>query len=125
MKVQIKSLLVGVFASAFATQALAYTISGVIPPGHTPVVINLHRPIGPGLIRFVFSAPRKDAGVLYALDFCIGPAANPCGRPGAHVVNVPVGATRSANFSSALFSTNVLVVGQGTRVPAPYSVRVN
>jgi len=125
MRTLSKALLIGALAGALPAQALAYTISGVIPPGHDPVVINLHKPIRPGKLTFTFIAPPKNAGVRYALDFCIGPAENPCGRPDSHVVNVPEGEARTESFNSALFSTNVLVVGQGTREAVPYTVQVN
>lgn len=103
-----------IVACAFTAPALAYTINGTI----------LHRPLQPSLMRFKFSAPPKNAGVPYALDFCIGPAANPCGLPSSHVINVPEGQERFADFDSALFRTNILVVGQGTRVAVPFSVEV-
>jgi hypothetical protein len=126
MRTSIKALMLGIAACALASPASAYTINGVIPAGTTPVVINLRQPIRPGLLRFRFYAPPKNAGVPYAIDFCIGPAFNPCGLPAptSHVINVPKGQVRSANFDSGIFATNVFVVGQGTRVPVPYSVQV-
>jgi hypothetical protein len=117
--------LAGVVVWALPAPAFAYTISGTIPPGRTPVVINLHKPIGPGLVKFKFSAPSVNAGVRYVVGFCIGKRTNPCGMPTSRVVNVPQGQVRSASFPSTLFSTNILVAGQGTRVPVPYSVQVN
>jgi hypothetical protein len=124
MKTPIKAMMVGAAACALSAQAFAYTINGVIPPGTTPVVINLQKPIRPGLMKFRFYAPPKNAGVPYALDFCIGLSVNPCGLPGSHVVNVPKGQVRSAAFPSATFATDVLVVGQGTKVPVPFSVQI-
>jgi hypothetical protein len=122
----IKALVIGIAACTLASPTSAYTINGVIPPGTTPVVINLRQPIKPGLLRFRFYARPTNAGVPYAIDFCIGPAFNPCGLPAptSHVINVPKGQVRSANFDSGIFATNVFVVGQGTRVPVPYSVQV-
>jgi hypothetical protein len=125
MKVVIKALLVGVLASAFAAPVFAYTISGVIPPGTRPVRINLRRPVFPGPLRFTFTAPRRNAGVAYALNFCVGVAANPCGLPTSRVTVVPMGQSRTATYSSSLFASNILVVSQGTRVAVPYTVRVN
>ena len=125
MKLLTKALLVGVLASALSPPAFAYTINGVIPPGTRPVVIHLRRPIRPVLLRFTFSAPPKNAGVPYALNFCVGLAVNPCGQPTSHVINVPEGQSRNTTFDSNIFNTRILVVGQGTRVAVPYSVRVN
>ncbi|HXQ14364.1 MAG TPA: hypothetical protein VN814_07060 [Caulobacteraceae bacterium] len=125
MKTHAKALLVGVLASALSAPAFAYTINGVIPPGATPVVIHLPRPSRPILLRFTFIAPRKNAGVRYALNFCVGLAANPCGQPTSRVINVPEGQSRNTTFDSNIFNTRILVVGQGTRVAVPYSVRVN
>jgi hypothetical protein len=125
MKTPIKAMLVGVGACALAAPALAYTISGTIPAGARSVAIKLHRPIPPGFVKLTLNAPPKNAGVAYALDFCIGPAANPCGLPTDRVVNVPEGQTRVEVVPSAIFSGNVFVVGQGTRVPVPYSVQVD
>jgi hypothetical protein len=124
MNTLIKAVMAAIVACAFTAPAFAYTINGTIPPGRAPVVIHLHRPLQPSLMRFKFSAPPKNAGVPYALDFCIGPAANPCGLPSSHVINVPEGQERFADFDSALFRTNILVVGQGTRVAVPFSVEV-
>jgi len=125
MKPALLSAMAGAALCALAGPAGAYTINGVIPPGRAPVVIALRRPIRPGVISFEFSAPRVNAGVPYAVDFCLGPRANPCGLPGARVVNVPEGQSRSAAFSSILLTRNVLVAGQGTRVAVPFSVTVN
>jgi hypothetical protein len=124
MKTPIKALMVAVVACGLPAQAFAYTISGVIPPGKTPVVIKLHKPIKPGLMKLTFSAPPKNAHVPYALDFCIGPRENPCGLPNDRVVNVPEGQTRSETVDSAIFSHDVLVVGQGTTVAVPFSVQI-
>jgi hypothetical protein len=124
MKTPLEALLVAVLAGTLPAQALAYTISGVIPPGRTPVVIDLRRPLPRFRVPFTFSAPRTNAGVRYALSFCLGPAANPCGMPTSHVVNVPEGQSRTTSFPTILFGTNILVVGQGTRVAVPFTVQV-
>ena len=125
MKIAIKSTMIGVAACAFAAPAFAYTISGTIPPGHRPVVIPLHRPIKPGFMKLSLTAPPKNAGVPYALDFCIGPAANPCGLPTDRVFTVDKGQTRIESVDAAIFQTNVFVVGQGTRIALPYVVKVD
>jgi hypothetical protein len=103
---------------------LTGTIPGTTPP--TPVVILEANPhIGSGCpLKFKFSAPLPDseAPVPYALSFCIGPAANPCGLPTSFVVVVPGGQERLAVVDPGTFKTNVLTVGQGTKVPIPFSV---
>jgi hypothetical protein len=107
-------------ATAMATQ----TIRGVLPPGHRSVILAVKKPSLVQPLNFRFYAPPVNAGVDYALDFCIGPRANPCGLPGDIVVNVPMGQTRLGTYSSGLFVTNVLTVGQGTRSSVPYLVTI-
>jgi hypothetical protein len=111
----------------FARQAFAFiTLNGTIPAGTTPVVILKanNEPGATGVIKFKFSAPAHDAGVPYALSFCIGPASNPCGLPTSYVVEVPGGQERLAVVNANVFATNVLVVGQGTKRPVPFAVTI-
>jgi hypothetical protein len=124
MKTAIKAMLLAAVACACSTQAFGYTIHGTIPAGRRPVVIHLRKPLPPGFLRFTFYAPPVNAHVPYAITFCIGPAANPCGLPTDYTVEVPAGQTRTGVVNSALLRTNIFVVGQGTRVPVPYSVTV-
>jgi hypothetical protein len=127
MKFAFKVLLVGVAACTFVAPASAYTINGTIP-AHSPpqsVVINLHRPIKPGFMKFTISAPKHNAGVAYSHAYCIGPAANPCGSVGSRVVTVPEGETRDVIVPSSIFLTAIFVVGQGTKVTVPYAVTVD
>ena len=97
------------------------TIPGTTPP--TPVVIlEANAGIGPGgILKFKFSAPTPGA---YAFNFCIGPAANPCGLPTSYVVVVPGGQERLALVEASVFKNNVLVVGQGTTEPLPFAVTI-
>jgi hypothetical protein len=125
MKPPIKAAMAGIAACSLPALASAYTISGVIPPGKSPLVIKLHQPIKPGYLKLTFTAPKKNAHVPYALDFCIGPVENPCGLPDDRVVNVPEGQTKSETVDAAIFAANVLVVGQGTAVALPYTVQVS
>jgi hypothetical protein len=124
MKTMIKAMMIGVAACALAAPAFAYTIIGTIPPGHT-VVIPLHRPIKPGFMKLSLTAPPKNAGTPYALDFCIGPAANPCGLLTDRDFSVSKGQTRIEAVDAAVFRTNVFVVVQGTRIALPYVVKVD
>jgi len=107
---------------------MSITLTGTIPPGGTPVVILEANPeIGPGCpLKFKFSAPLPDSKVPvpYALNFCIGPAVNPCGESVSFVVVVPGGQERLAVVDPGIFKNNVLVVGQGTAVPIPFAVTV-
>jgi hypothetical protein len=120
----------GIFAAAamicsLPAMAMAgQTIRGVLPPGHRSAILAVKKPNLVQPLNFRFYAPPVNAGVDYALDFCIGPRSNPCGLPGDIVVNVPMGQTRLATYSSGLFVTNVLVVGQGTRSSVPYLVTI-
>jgi len=101
----------------------AITLTGTIPTGQrTVVIIPANGQTGArGTLKFLFSAPTAGA---YSLSFCIGPAANPCGTPGAYIVNVPGGQQRLAVVDASFFVDKVLVVGQGTSVALPFSVTV-
>lgn len=118
------SLLTGIAACAISTHAFSYTLSGTIPPGKTPVVIDLHKLLAKGNVSFTFKAPAVNAGVRYDVAFCIGPADNPCGSPLSESISVPAGETRTFSIDALTFSCNVLVAAQGTRVAVPYSVDV-
>jgi hypothetical protein len=122
MKIAIKAMMAGVVACALSTPALAYTANGVIPTGRKMVVVRLIKPAVPGVWWFRFSAPPVNAGVPYALTYCIGPRANPCNAPGSQVFHVTEGQSQFATVPQATFLTKVLAVGQGTKVPVPYSV---
>jgi hypothetical protein len=116
------------YYSAGRKQTMSITLTGTIPVGGKPVVILEANPgIGSGCpLKFKFSAPLPDAEapVPYTLSFCIGPAANPCGLPTDFVVVVPGGQERLAVVDGGTFKNNVLVVGQGTSVPIPFSVTI-
>jgi hypothetical protein len=107
-------------------EARAYiTLNGMVPVGRNGIVIlQAHKLSGTttDTLKFKFTAPSFNAGVSYALSFCIGPATNPCGLPTSYVVQVPGGEERLAVVPASTFANNVLVVGQGTTRPVPYSV---
>ena len=126
MKTAIKAIVAAAALCAFAAPASAYTLAGVIPPSSPPkpVTLHLHQPIPKGLILFIFYAPPVNAGVAYAIDFCIGPAFNPCGLPTSTVVTVPRGQTRILVVESNIFAHNIFVASQGTKKPVPYVVNV-
>jgi hypothetical protein len=102
----------------------AIRLSGMVPVGKAGLVILQANKMSAttDTLRFKFSAPAFNAGVAYALDFCIGPASNPCGLPTSYVVNVPGGQERLAVVPASIFTDNVLTVGQGTKVPVPFVV---
>lgn len=110
----------------FVPEARAYiTLNGIVPVGKNGIVIlQAHKLSGTttDTLRFKFTAPSFNAGVPYALSFCIGPSSNPCGLPTSYVVQVPGGEERLAVVPASIFANNVLVVGQGTTRPVPYSV---
>ncbi len=125
MRLGARLLIAALCACVLPTPGMAsQTLSGVLPPGTRLKILAVKRPVPPQQMHFRFYAPPVNAGVPYALDFCIGPRANPCGLPSDIVVNVPKGQTRLATYSSALFATKVLAVGQGTARPVPYSVTI-
>ncbi|MFI4974577.1 MAG: hypothetical protein ACHP84_08565 [Caulobacterales bacterium] len=127
MKTPVIAMMAGAVACALSTPAFALQkIAGTIPPGTTPVVISFKLPATPRKMLFTFIAPRPrvSPGVPYALNYCVGPKVNPCGLPSSHVVNVPEGGKQSASFNSAIFATNILVVGQGTKAPVPFVVEI-
>jgi hypothetical protein len=107
---------------------MSITLTGTIPATTPPtavVILEANPHISSGCpLKFKFSAPLPDseAPVPYALNFCIGPATNPCGLPTSFVVVVPGGQERFAVVDPGTFKTNVLTVSQGTKVPIPFSV---
>jgi hypothetical protein len=124
MKVMIKAIVFGIVACAIAAPASAYTLSGMIPPGGR-VTLRLLKPLPPGAIKLTMSAPPVNAGVPYAITYCIGSAANPCGLPSDLTFEVGAGKTIVRSVPSHLFTTNMFVVGQGTKKPVPYKVQIN
>jgi hypothetical protein len=117
MKALIEIAITGLAACASATSAFAYTINGKAPSGNKSATVKLHNPIKPGFMQFTFSG----AG---ALDFCIGPAVNPCGSYTSRVVSVPAGQTRTEVFPSTFVSENVIVARQSTGARVPFKLDV-
>jgi hypothetical protein len=126
MNTSIKTMMLGIGACAFAAPAFAYTLSGTIPPHAPPksVVLHPHIPLPP-LVRLTMSAPPVNAGVPYALTYCIGPAANPCGLPNDWAVEVSAGQSVVRTVPASLFAGKVFVVGQGTKKSVPYKVQID
>jgi hypothetical protein len=102
----------------------AQTFTGVLPPGTKEKILPVKLPAKPTQWHFRFYAPPVNAGVNYALGFCVGPRSNPCGLHSDIDFTVPKGQTRLATLSSTLFKTRVLTVGQGTNRPVPFSVTI-
>lgn len=131
MRTKIRAITAAVVAltisSVWILEAHAYiTLNGMVPVGTAGVVIlQAHQQSAntTDTLKFKFSAPSFNAGVQYALTFCIGPAANPCGQA-VYSVQVNGGDERLAVVPSSIFAQNVLVVGQGTKRPVPYSVTI-
>src|SRR5277367_2273813 len=98
---------------------MSITLNGTIPSGSTPmVVIEANGESGPGgILKFKFSAPKAGA---YGMNFCIGPASNPCGTASDYVVTVPGGQERLAVIEAGVFRNSVLVVSQGTSESLPF-----
>jgi hypothetical protein len=131
MKSGIKALVAATVGLSLLTiyvpEAYAYiTLNGMVPVGTAGIVIlQANNQTGTtDTLKFKFSAPSFNAGVKYVLNFCIGPASNPCGQASSYVVAVPGGEERLAVVPSSMFAKNVLVVGQGTSRPVPYSVTI-
>jgi hypothetical protein len=104
---------------------MSITLNGIIPATVPPtevVIIQANGELGTsGPLKFKFSAPAAGA---YSLNFCIGPASNPCGLTTSYVVVVPAGQERLAVVESNIFRNNVLVVGQGTSTDLPFAVTI-
>jgi hypothetical protein len=126
MKVASTIMIAGAAVFALSAPASAYTLSGTIPPHAPPksVVLHPHIPLPP-LVRLTMSAPPVNAGVPYALTYCIGPAANPCGLPNDWAVEVSAGQTVVRTVPASLFTGKVFVVGQGTKKSVPYKVQID
>ncbi|HWA76437.1 MAG TPA: hypothetical protein VG937_29065 [Polyangiaceae bacterium] len=119
------SLAAAYFVTDVPRALASLTLSGSLPGGTTPVVIlQAHgQTSATGVVKLLLSAPTAGA---YALNFCVGPASNPCGfsPPTSYVVNVPGGQQRLAVISAAQLASNVLVVAQGTTSAKPYTVTI-
>jgi hypothetical protein len=102
---------------------MSITLNGTVPSSATPtVIIQANGEAGPGgILKFKFSVPQAGA---YSMNFCIGPASNPCGTSSDFVVTVPGGQERLAIVEAGVFRKNVLVVSQGTSEALPFSVTV-
>lgn len=130
MKSTVRSLIAAVvlfiLLAANALPAFAViTMQGTVPTGRAGlVIIPANKQLkATGILKFKFSAPAPRPGG-YALDFCVGPASNPCGTPGSFVVTVPASEERIALVDASAFATNVLTVGQGTNTPVPFAVEI-
>jgi len=117
-----------VLVALLVQEAFGYiTLNGMVPVGRAGLVIlQAHKlDASPSdTLKFKFSAPAFNAGVAYTLNFCIGPASNPCGLPTSYVVTVPGGEERLAAVPASVFKDNVLIVGQGTNRPVPFAVTI-
>lgn len=104
----------------------AITLSGMVPVSKAGIVILQANKMSAttDTLKFKFSAPAFNAGVAYSLDFCIGPASNPCGSPTSYLVVVPDGQEQLAVVPASIFTGNVLTVSQGTKVPVPFAVTI-
>ena len=132
MKTGLKTFIATTVALAvsilYIPKARAYiTLNGMVPVGKNgTVILQAHKLPGgtSDTLKFKFTAPSFNAGVAYALNFCVGPATNPCGLPTSYVVVVPGGEERLAVVPASVFANNVLIVSQGTARPVPYSVTI-
>jgi len=119
---------VGLVLLAILVQAAfaSISLSGMVPVGKAGLVILQANKMSAttDTLRFKFSAPAFNAGVKYALNFCIGPASNPCGLPTSYVVVVPGGQDQLAVVPASIFIDDVLTVSQGTKVPVPFAVTI-
>jgi len=97
-------------------------LSGTIPPSGSVVLIPANsRGVPKGVLKLKLSSP--DGGA--SLNFCVGPAANPCGDATSFVVNVLPGESKLAVINAADFANGaVLTVGQGTFSTVGYSVSI-
>jgi hypothetical protein len=119
------SLAAAFFVTDVPRASATLSVSGSHPGGATPVVIlPAHgQTAATGVVKLLFSAPTVGA---YTMNFCVGPATNPCGfaPPTSYVVTVPGGQQRLAVISAAQLATNVLAVTQGTASAKPFTVSV-
>ena len=124
-KVFIASLaVVGILAVQIQPAYATITLNGTIPSSSRPlVIIQQNNQTGAtGVIKFKFSAPKEG---LYSMNFCIGPASNPCGLETDYVVTVPGGQSALAIVDAKIFGENVLVVSQGTSEALPFTVEID
>jgi hypothetical protein len=123
MKSAIKAMMIGVAACTFAAPAFAYTLSGTIPPASKPVVIDLQKPFPPQYhhVRLTLTTPSKSLGIGYEVEFCVGPAANPCQVP-LHFLG---GQEIIVSYRSSDLSTYAVTLSQATSGTPSYTLKVD
>ena len=100
-------------------------ITGTLNPDETRVIIPANHRGGltsaTGVISFHFVSAVGGA----ILNFCVGPASNPCGVASSFVVTLGPGQESFAVVNNAEFlHGNVLVVGQGTTSSVGFTVEM-
>ena len=116
------------FVVALILQGQAYgqlKMTGTLNPGETRVLIPANDRGGltsaTGVLSFHFASDPSGA----ILNFCVGPAANPCGTTSSFVVVLGPGQESLAVVNNAEFlKGNVLVVGQGTSSHVGFTVEM-
>ncbi len=121
-KVLFVLLLLATISAPLVQKAFAsLTLNATLPPGTKPTVVVRQSTLtgASGTLKFLFTVPKAGN---YAVDFCIGPATNPCGLATSYVVQVMGGGQGFAIVDASVFNNNVLVAVQGTNTPIPISV---
>ena len=129
MKTVLKTMMIGVAACAFAAPAFAYTINGTIPGTSPPIAIHLQKPpSSKGYLKLTVSSPPVNAGVPYAVNFCVNYASapHPCSSTtkGAGSLIVP-GQQAIVFVPASIYPKEIIWIGQGTAVAVPYVVDVD
>jgi hypothetical protein len=128
MKIAIKATMLSVAACAFAAPAFAYTINGTIPANSLVAIHFQQPPSSKGYLKLTVSSPPVNAGVPYAVSFCVNYASapHPCSSTtkGAGSLIVP-GQQAIVFVPASIYPKEVIWIGQGTAVAVPYIVDVD
>jgi hypothetical protein len=115
---------------AFKTALAEETITGNVGGGEPSVTVipanALHLPMSfSGLLRFKLRAVSTDAQahVPYVMNFCVGPASNPCGLSTSIIYAVPGGTAVLVLLDASAFDhDNVMTVSVGTAATVEFEI---
>jgi hypothetical protein len=130
-RMYLRAVLVGCIAIGAIGTALAQeTITGNVGGGEASVTVipanALNLPMSfSGLLKFKLRAvsTNAQAHVPYAMNFCVGPASNPCGLSTSIVYTVPGGTAVFVLLNASAFDHgNVMSVSVGTAATVEYEI---
>jgi hypothetical protein len=133
MKAAVKTVLLGIVACTFAAPAFAYTINGTIAPTMPPkwVAVHLQKPASSNTyLKLTLSSPPVNAGIGYAINFCVAlasaPVSSPCASYSTVAGSLILPGQQAIVFVNAnAYPNYVIWFQQGTKIAVPYTVDVD